>query len=403
MDADAVPLSRSLHGIRVLDLTRNLAGPFCTMLLADLGADVVKIEVPGTGDDTRSWVPPAWNGHSATFLSANRNKRSAAINLDDARGRQLVGELAAGSDVLVESFRPGSLEKRGLGPARLREAHPALVYCSISAYGGTGPKSRMPGYDPVLQAETGIMNMTGHPNGPPARLGIGAIDLGTALWAAVGIQAALANRNAHGIGAYVQASLFETSAWWMSYHLAGYLATGVPPQRQGTGTPFIAPYEAFPTASGEIMVAVGNDRSFQALTSDLGLPDLALDERFRTNAGRVTHKDELRALLRPAFAACTAEVWQQRLAARGIPCSAVTDVADLAAGEQLEALGLLTAFDHPDIPDLRLIDTPIRIDGKRAQHRYTPPALGQHTDEILGEIGYDASQIAHLRTCGAIG
>lgn len=234
------PLSESLTGLRVVDLTRNLAGPYCTMVLADLGADVVKIESPTGGDDSRSWQPPGWNGQSATFLSANRNKRSLALDLDTDAGRQLVRELAAGADVVVESFRPGSLRARGLDYESLRALNPAVIYCSITGYGNRGPESGRPGYDPVVQAGTGIMELTGYPDGPPARLGIGAVDLGTALWAAIGIQAALANRASHGEGALIEASLFETSAWWLSYHLIGYLGTGATPQRQGTGTPFIA-------------------------------------------------------------------------------------------------------------------------------------------------------------------
>ncbi|MFI5798721.1 CaiB/BaiF CoA transferase family protein [Streptomyces sp. NPDC051677] len=396
------PLSRSLAGVRVLDLTRNLAGPFCTMLLADLGADVIKVETPAGGDDTRSWAPPLWNGHSATFLTANRNKRSIAVDLDEPDGQAIIRDLAARCDVLVESFRPGSLTKRALGYEDLRTVNPSLVYCSVSAYGGTGPMKDRPGYDPVLQAATGIMDMTGYPDGPPARLGIGAIDLGTALWAAIGIQAALANRADTGHGSHVEASLFETATWWMSYHLTGYLGSGVVPRRQGTGTPFIAPYEVFPTADGDLLVSAGNDRSFTALVSELGLPGLASDERFRTNGDRVGHKDELRSLLRPAFLAADAETWEERLAKRGVPCNRVRTVADLADDEQVAALGLLTTVPHPDIPDLRLVDTPLRMDGDRARHRSAPPALGEHTDDVLAELGYEAMTIRQLRDSGVV-
>ena len=255
-------LSEVLQGITVLDLSRNLAGPYCTMLLGDLGADVIKVESPGSGDDTRSWRPPAWNAQSATFLACNRNKRSITIDLDVPAGQQLVRRLATGAHVMVSSFRPGSLSKRGLDFESLREANEGLVYCSITAYGSKGPKKDAPGYDAVLQAETGMMSMNGHPDQTPARLGIAAIDLGTGMWAAVGIQAALRNQAETGAGALVEVSLYETAAWLLSYHLQGYLATGESPQRQGNEAPFVAPYEVFATADGDLMVTAGNDRLF---------------------------------------------------------------------------------------------------------------------------------------------
>ena len=395
-------LSHALSGVRVVDLTRNLAGPFCTMLLADLGADVIKIERPGHGDDTRGWQPPSWNGESATFLSANRNKRSIVVDLDQREGQDLVRRLIRGSDVLVESFRPGSLRERGLDAEALREADPRLICCSVTAYGDRGPKSRRPGYDPVLQADTGIMDLTGYPDGPAARVGIGAIDLGTALWASIGIQAALMQREATGAGAYVQTSLFETAAWWMSYHLVGYLATGRPPGRQGTGTPFIAPYETFPTADGDLLVAAANDGLFAALVAELGVPDLGGDARFATNPDRVRHRGELRALLAPAFLLRTATEWEQRLAKRGIPCSRVRTVADLAADPQLDALGMLVPYPHPTVPELRLVPTPVSLDGQRGATRNPPPRLGEHTDAVLDELEIDAATRDRWREQGVV-
>lgn len=380
-------LSDALRGVRVIDLTRNFAGPFCTMLLADLGADVIKVERPGAGDDTREWRPPEWNGHSASYLSANRNKRSITVDMDTDHGREVIRRLAETADVLVESFRPGSLQARGLDAESLRSLNPRLIYCSISAYGQQGPKSHLPGYDPVLQAATGILDNTGYPDEPAARVGVGAIDLGSSLWAAIGIQAALREREQTGEGAHVQASLFETATWWMSYHLAGYLASGQPPQRAGTATSFIAPYETFPTADGDILIAGANTGIFVALVTELGLTGLAHDARFASNADRVAHRGELRALLLEALSQRTAEEWEQALTARGVPCSRVRNVSELVTDPQLEAIGLLENHPHPDIPDLRLVGLPISVDGLRGAKTHAPPRLGEHTDEVLAELG----------------
>ncbi len=380
---DARPV---LDGLRVLDLTRNLAGPMCTMLLGDLGADVVKIEHPSGGDDTRQWLPPAWNGRSATFLAANRNKRSMAVDLDTPEGRSLVLRLAAGADVVVESFKPGSLDKRGLGFETVRATNKRVVWCSISAYGNTGPWRDVAGYDPVLQAKTGIMSLTGEPDRSPVRLGIGAIDLGTAMWSAVGILAALRERDTTGLGGLVEASLYETSTWWLSYFITGYLAGGDVPNRQGTRTAFIAPYEVFPTADGEIMIAAANNTLFRSLVGALGLAALLDDPRFSTNADRVAHREQLRARIVLALESDTATAWEQRLNAASVPCSRVRTVDELLNDEQLSALGLLTEVAHPDIADLRLVDMPIRRNGRRAERLRRPPELGEHTNEILAEL-----------------
>lgn len=373
------------------------------MLLADMGAEVTKVERPGVGDDTRGWIPPAWNGQSATFLSANRNKRSLAIDLDTGAGRDVVMDLARDADVLVESFRPGSLDQRGLGYESLRRLNPGLIYASISAYGGSGPKRDLPGYDAVLQAESGIMEMTGHPEAAPARLSIGAIDLGTALWTTIGIQAALTNRRASGEGSLVEASLFETASWWMSYHLAGFMGSGVVPGRNGTSTPFIAPYEAFATGDEDFFVAAPNDNMFASLVGQMGMESLATDGRFATNTDRVANRVALRAALQPRFLERRAEEWEATLRECGIPCSRVRSVAELSTDTHLEALRMFVDFDHPDVPNLRLVDTPLSLDGERATHRLAPPLLGQHTDDVLLEHGLDQPTIDAMRTAGVIG
>jgi formyl-CoA transferase/CoA:oxalate CoA-transferase len=395
----------ALTGLRVLDLTRNLAGPYCTMILGDLGADVVKIEHPAGGDDTRAWTPPAWNGESPTFLAANRNKRSLAVDLDHPDGRAVVRRLAEGADILVETFRPGSLAKRGLSYGELHSANPGLIYCSISAFGQDGPLRDSPGYDPVLQAYSGIMSMTGEPDRPPVRLGIGALDLGAGLWATLGILTAVMARREHGRGCRVDTSLYETSAWWLGYHLSAFLATGIAPMRQGTETAFIAPYEVFPTGAGDMFIAAPNDNLFRALAEVVGLPALADDPDYATNASRVTHRAELRALIVDRLATADAEEWERRLAARSVPCSRVRTVGDLAGDAQLAALGLLGAptVPHPAVPDLRIVGDPVRIDEQRWEQRLPPPALGEHTDMVLRELGLAANEILALRKAGAVG
>jgi formyl-CoA transferase/CoA:oxalate CoA-transferase len=368
------------------------------MLLADLGADVVKVEFPDGGDDTRSWRPPEWSGESGVFLSANRNKRSIAVDLNTGSGQEVVRALAKRADVVVESFRPGSLAVRGLDFEDVKALNDRIIYCSIRAYGPKGPKSHLPGYDPIIQADTGIMDMTGYADGPPTRLGIGAIDLGSALWAAIGIQSALISRAQTGQGARIDVSLFETAVWWLSYYVTGFLGSGTLPTRQGTSTSFLAPYEAFPTATDHLFVAAPNDQLFVRLAGVLGLTELTRDPRFAHNPDRVAHRDALRTLLEEAFSRRPAHEWEEALQAQGVPCSRIRNVGDLVVDPQLSALDLLTRITHPQIDGLQLVDLPISLDGRRATHRHAPPALGEHSDQILGEIDYDESEIARLRS-----
>jgi crotonobetainyl-CoA:carnitine CoA-transferase CaiB-like acyl-CoA transferase len=278
----------------------------------------------------------------------------------------------------------------------LHHLNQGLVYCSITAYGSKGPKRNAPGYDPILQAETGIMSMTGYPDGPPARLGIGVIDLGTAMWAAVGIQAALRTRSESGVGALVEVSLYETAAWWLSYHVEGYLATGESPQRQGNGTPFVAPYEMFATAEGDLMVTAGNDRLFVSLCRVLDLPGLPEDPAYMHNADRVANRIALHDVLEHRFKKKTAAEWEVLLGAESIPCSRVRSVADLVNDPQLHALEMLVDMPHPDIPDLRVVDIPLTLNGERATHRRPPPRLGEQTTAILEELGVTPEEIDGL-------
>lgn len=397
------PAPAVLSGIRVLDLTRNIAGPYCAMILGDLGAEVIKVERPGPGDDVREWRPPAWNGISTTFLAFNRNKKSLAVDLDREEGRDVILRLARRSDVLLESFRLGSLARRGLDYSKVSAENPRIVYCTITAFGTVGPHKDRPGYDPVLQAYSGIMSLTGEPGGRPLRTGPSVVDNGTGMWAALGVVCALLARERTGRGAHVETSLLDTGVTWIGYHLLGYLATGRVPQPVGTTATMIAPYEGFATRDGHLQLAAGNNRIWLKLCEVLDLPDVPEDPRFRTNADRVAHRDELHEILEARFRTQTAAQWEQMLLAHGVPCSRVRTLADVAVDPQVEAIGLLASVPHPSIPDFRMVDLAVTIDGKRAAAQVPPPAVGQHTDEVLRDLGYSAGDIAALRESGAVG
>ena len=392
-----------LAGTRVLDVTTSIAGPFCAEILAALGADVIKIERPDTGDDGRAWGPPFWNGEGAMFLSVNAGKRSLALSLRSEQGREVLFRLAERSDVFLQGLRPGLSEQLGLGASAVRERSPRLVYCSIGAYGRVGPLSDEPGYDALMQAAGGLMSMTGEPGRPGVRVGSSLIDMGTGMWAALGITAALLDRERSGEGAEVDTSLYETALGYIGYHLVGFLADGSVPKPEGTVFPMVAPYQVFPTQDGELMVAGGNDRLFVKLCTALELSELAEDPRFRTNPDRVSNRELLVELLSPRLRERRTAEWSELLSRAGVPAAPVADVADVATSEQTRALGILQPLEHPSIPDLRLAALPLSFDGERAQHRLPPPLLGQHSEEVLREAGYDKEEIAVLAEDGVVG
>ena len=392
-----------LAGARVLDVTTSIAGPFCAEILAALGADVIKIERPDTGDDGRAWGPPFWNGEGAMFLSVNAGKRSLALSLRSEQGREVLFRLAERSDVFLQGLRPGLSEQLGLGASAVRERSPRLVYCSIGAYGRVGPLSDEPGYDALMQAAGGLMSMTGEPGRPGVRVGSSLIDMGTGMWAALGITAALLDRERSGEGAEVDTSLYETALGYIGYHLVGFLADGSVPKPEGTVFPMVAPYQVFPTQDGELMVAGGNDRLFLKLCTALELSELAEDPRFRTNSDRVSNREVLVELLSPRLRERRTAEWSELLSRAGVPAARVADVADVATSEQTRALGILQPLEHPSIPDLRLAALPLSFDGERAQHRLPPPLLGQHSEEVLREAGYDKEEIAVLAEDGVVG
>jgi len=391
-----------LAGMRVLDVTTSIAGPYCAEILGGLGADVIKVERPDTGDDGRSWGPPFWNREGTMFLFANASKRSLALSLRDPRGREALLRLADGADVFLQSLRPGLAERLGLGAEELRERNRRLVYCSVGAYGRVGPQRDEPGYDALMQAAGGLISLTGEPGRPGVRVGSSLIDQGTGTWAALGIVAALLERASTGEGRVVDVSLYETALGYVGYHLTGYLADGTVPRRQGTRFPMVAPYEVIPTRDGALMVAAGNDRLFALLCVELGAEDLVADPRFRANPDRVEHREELIAELERHFVKDDTASWHERLTRAGVPAAPVADVADVLGSAQTAALGIVQSLPHPTIPELHLPALPLSFDGDRVIHRGPPPLLGEHTAEILREAGYEDEEITALAAGGAV-
>ena len=380
-----------LAGVRVLDLTSSLAGPYCTQILAALGADVVKVEHPGRGDEARAWGPAFDAGGSVMFFAANAGKRSLALDVATPEGREALLRLAERSAVFVQSLRPGTAERLGLGPDDLRVRNDRLIYCSIGAFGRRGPLAGEAGYDPLMQAAGGIMSVTGEPGGARVRVGTSVVDLGTAVWTALAVLAALLE----GRGRVLDLSLYETTLALLPYQLTNYLATGEIAGPEGSAFALIAPYQVFPTQDGELMVVAGNDRLFRALCGVVGLPDVADDPRFATNPLRVANRAQLIPPLERRFAAERSAVWLERLRAAGVPAAPVQDVAQVAESEQTHALGILQ-----ELAGFRTVALPWSADGDRVSYASPPPALGEHSAEILAEAGYADSEIAELAAAG---
>ncbi|KQY51604.1 MULTISPECIES: CaiB/BaiF CoA transferase family protein [unclassified Nocardioides] len=385
-----------LSGVRVVDLSKILAGPYVTMSLADMGADVIKVEHPDGGDPTRKWGPP-FNGPDATYyLAANRNKRSVTLDLKSPEGQAAVHRLIEDADVVVENFRPGSSLADDFSFERLSEQYPKLVVLNISAFGETGPMKLEPGYDMVAQASAGLMSLTGEPDGPPLKAGFAMADLSAALFGTIGLLAALVERGRTGRGQYVTTSLFETQ---LALHInwsTGYFATGERPKRLGSGHPNLVPYQAYPASDGYFVIAVGNESMWQKLCHNIDRPDLLEDPRFARNADRVTNRKALNVEIEAALAGRTVDEWCELLGKVGVPVTPIRSLDEIYESEQTKVLGMIDTVDHPVVGPLEQIRFPVNFRGERPALRSAPPTLGQHSREILSEIGYDDAEIDKL-------
>jgi crotonobetainyl-CoA:carnitine CoA-transferase CaiB-like acyl-CoA transferase len=399
MSADKGPLD----GLLVLDFTRVLSGPYCTMLLADMGARVIKIEQPGRGDDTRAWGPPFIDGESAYFLSINRNKESLTLDLKHPSARRVLKPLIQQAGVVVENFRPGTMERLGLGYDALAADSPGLIYCSISGFGQTGPRRAEPGYDAVIQGEAGLMSITGAPDGPPFRLGVAIADIVSGMFAAQGIALALLAHARTGRGQRVDVGMLDATAALLTYQAGIYFATGATPARLGNRHPTIVPYETFPASDGEFVVAVGNDEQWSRFCGVIGVASLADDERFATNQARVTHHDELRPLLVERLQLRRRAEWVTDLKREGVPCGSVRDVAEVLEDPHLDARAMIETVNHVSAGAIRVLGVPIKLSETPGGVRTAPPALGEHTDRILhDDAGLSRDEIEMLRSSKAI-
>lgn len=410
--------AQPLAGVRVLDLSRVLAGPWCTQNLADLGADVIKIERPlrdgAGGDDTRGWGPPFLQGRdgadtaeAAYFLGTNRNKRSVTVDIATPEGQALIRRLAAHCDVFVENFKVGDMARYGLDATTLRAEYPRLVYCSITGFGQTGPYRERAGYDYAIQGLGGLMSVTGErddlPGGGPQKVGVAVADLFTGMYATVGILAALRHRDATGEGQHVDMALLDTQVAMLANLGANYLATGTPPRRAGNAHQNIVPYQVFEASDGHLILAVGNDGQFAKFCEIAGCPQHATDPRFARNADRVRHRAVLVPLLADLMRTRTKREWLDALEAAKVPCGAINDLGEVFADPHVQARGMTVAMPHPHSDALRLVASPMKLSATPVQYRRPPPLLGEHTDEVLREFGWTEDDLQQLRTRHVLG
>ena len=387
-----------LAGLRVVDLTRILAGPLCTMMLGDMGAEVIKVEPPETGDDTRAWGPPFLAGDAVYFLGVNRNKRSLTLNMAVPSGQKILADLIAKADVLIDNFKLGTLEKWGFADAWFERHAPRLVRCSITGYGSSGPKAALPGYDFILQAESGLMSICGEPDGKPTKYGVAIVDVCTGMLASNSILAALHARERTGKGQKIEVSLYETSLAMLVNVAASYLAAGRNAGRFGNGHPSIVPYTTYQTADAMIALGVGNERQFARIAEVLGHPEWAKDARFASNAARVENRSLIDRLINEALSHDRADAWLAKLKAAGIPCGKINSVAEALEDAQTAARKMIETIEHPGVGTLKMLGIPFKFSDTACSVRRAPPTLGQHSDEILSdELGLDAKAIAELR------
>jgi formyl-CoA transferase/CoA:oxalate CoA-transferase len=391
-----------LGDLVVLDLTRALAGPYCTTMLGDMGARVIKVESPDGGDDTRGWGPPFVGGESAYFLGVNRNKESLTLNLKHPAGQEVLRRLLARADVLVENFRPGIMDRLGFGYAAVAAVHPRLVYASISGFGQDGPYRERVAYDLIVQGMGGLMGTTGEEGRPPVKVGVAVTDIAAGMFAAFGILVALHVRARTGRGQHVDAAMLDAQVAWMTYQAGHYFATGENPRRLGSAHPSLVPYQAFCTRDGYVNVAVGSEAIWARFVQAVGAPHLAADARFRTNADRVAHRDALIAQLEEIFVSRTTAEWTRVLEAAGVPAGPIYLMADLFADPQVHHRGMVVEVEHPRAGRIRQTGVPVKLSLTPGRVVAPPPVLGQHTDAILRECGFDDAAIAAMRRDGAI-
>ncbi|HEV7268152.1 MAG TPA: CaiB/BaiF CoA-transferase family protein [Falsiroseomonas sp.] len=397
--------SGPLRGLRVLDLTRVLAGPTCTQMLGDLGAEVIKIERPGAGDDTRGFAPPTWPNtkESAYFLGVNRNKKSLTLDIAAEEGQAIIHRLLETCDILVENFKVGALAKYGLGYDQLKPRYQGLIYCSITGFGQTGPYAPRPGYDALIQGMGGVMSLTGEPEGLPQKVGVPVADLFAGLYGCIGILAALRHRERTGIGQQIDIGMLDTSVAWLANQGMNYLATGENPPRLGNQHPNIAPYQVFPTSDGHIVLSVGNDPTFERFCNSFGCEHLLADERFRTNAARVANRQAVTDALTPVMQSRTTADWVAALEAQKIGCGPINKLSDVFADPHVQARGCVVELEHASGEAVKVIANPVRLSATPPDYRVPPPLLGEHSEEVLsGLLGMSAEEVAALREKGVV-
>ncbi|MBT3332899.1 MAG: CoA transferase [Rhodospirillaceae bacterium] len=392
-----------LDGLRVIDLTRVLAGPFCTQTLGDMGAEVIKVEHPVGGDDTRAFAPPYQGDQSAYFLSVNRNKKSVTLNLKDDAAKDVLWELIDNADIIVENFRPGAAKRLGFGYEDVAARCPGVIYASISGFGDTGPDATRPGYDLIIQGESSMMNITGAPDTPPFKMGTSIADLVSGMTLVQGILVALYARRDSGKGQHVKVSMLEALSALLTYHAGNYFATGVSSERRGNAHPSIVPYETFQAADGWLNIAVGNDPQWRTFCEAVGRLDLRDDERYAKSPDRVGHRDQLLPIVTEILQAKTRDEWISILGGAGIPCGAIYTTGEACESETLKERGMIWKTEHPTAGEVRSIGNPIELTGTPFAQPTPPPTLGQHTEDVLADLlDYSAEKIAALKDQGAL-